>query len=102
LGFCLRVIANEKPLNLEKTTFSVLTVLLLIYNFNNSSELNFQFYRRSAVFVKPEKSAKILLKQSAVSQNVIEDGNKSTNSRKLKMGINPPIQENMPTIQGKE
>ena len=30
LGFCLRVIVNEKPLNLEKTTSSVLSVLLLI------------------------------------------------------------------------
>ena len=31
LGFCLRVIVNEKPLNLENTTSSVLSVLLLIY-----------------------------------------------------------------------
>ena len=31
LGFCLRVIVNEKPRNLEKTTSSVLSVLLLIY-----------------------------------------------------------------------
>ena len=31
LGFCLRVIVNEKPLNLEKTTSSVLSILLLIY-----------------------------------------------------------------------
>ena len=31
LGFCLRVSANEKPLDLEKTTSSVLSVLLLIY-----------------------------------------------------------------------
>ena len=31
LGFCLRVIVNEKPLNLEKTTYGVLSVLLLIY-----------------------------------------------------------------------
>ena len=31
LGFCLRVIVNEKPLNLENTTPSVLSVLLLIY-----------------------------------------------------------------------
>ena len=30
LGFCLRVIVNKKPLNLEKTTSSVLSVLLLI------------------------------------------------------------------------
>ena len=31
LGLCLRVIVNEKPLNLEKTTSNVLSVLLLIY-----------------------------------------------------------------------
>ena len=29
LGFCQRIIANEKPLNLEKTTYSVLSVLFL-------------------------------------------------------------------------
>ena len=28
LDFCLRIIVNEKPLNLEKTTSSVLSVLL--------------------------------------------------------------------------
>ena len=32
LGFCLRVILKEKPINLEKATFSVLSVLLLIYD----------------------------------------------------------------------
>ena len=32
LGFCLRVIVNEKLLNLEKTTSSVLSVLLLVYD----------------------------------------------------------------------
>ena len=31
LGFCLRVIVNKNPLNFEKTTSSVLSVLLLIY-----------------------------------------------------------------------
>ena len=31
LGFCLRVIVNEKHLNNKKTTSSVLSVLLLIY-----------------------------------------------------------------------
>ena len=31
MRFCLRVIVNEKPLNLEKTTSSVLSILLLIY-----------------------------------------------------------------------
>ena len=30
-GFCFRVIENEKPLNLEKTTYSVLSVLLFFY-----------------------------------------------------------------------
>ena len=34
LGFLLRVIVNEKPLNLKKTTSSVLSVLLLIYAYN--------------------------------------------------------------------
>ena len=33
LGFCLRVIVNEKTLNFEKTTSSVLSILLLIYAF---------------------------------------------------------------------
>jgi len=33
LGYCLRVIVNKKTLNLEKTTSSVLSVLLLIYAF---------------------------------------------------------------------
>jgi hypothetical protein len=32
LVFYLRVIANENPLNLENTTSSVLSVLLLIYD----------------------------------------------------------------------
>ena len=32
LGFCLRVVVHEKPQNLEKTTSSVLSVLLLIYD----------------------------------------------------------------------
>ena len=31
LGFCLRVIMNEKPINLLKMTYSDLNVLLLIY-----------------------------------------------------------------------
>ena len=31
--FCLRVIVNEQPLNIKKTTSSVLSVLLLIYSF---------------------------------------------------------------------
>ena len=32
LGFCLRDIVNEKPLNFEKTTSSVLYVSVLIYD----------------------------------------------------------------------
>ena len=32
LGFYLRVIVNEKPLYREKTTYIVLSVLLLIYD----------------------------------------------------------------------
>ena len=36
LGFCLRVIVNKNPLNLEKTTSSGLSVLLLIYEFNKN------------------------------------------------------------------
>ncbi len=31
LGFCLMVIVNITPLNIEKTTISVLSVLLLIH-----------------------------------------------------------------------
>jgi len=34
LGFCQRIIGNEKPLNLEKTTYSVLSVLFLMYGSN--------------------------------------------------------------------
>ena len=30
-GFCLSVIVNEKPLSVEKTTSSVLSVCLFIY-----------------------------------------------------------------------
>jgi len=33
LGFSLRVIVNETPLNIEKTTSSVISVLLLAKNF---------------------------------------------------------------------
>ncbi len=35
LGLCLRVIVKENPQNLEKTTYNVLSVILLIYGFNN-------------------------------------------------------------------
>ena len=34
LDFCLRDIVNKKTLNLEQATSSVLSVLLLIYEFN--------------------------------------------------------------------
>ena len=30
MGFCLKVIVNENPLNLEKTTSIVLSVLLIL------------------------------------------------------------------------
>ena len=42
LGVCLRVIVNEKPLNLEKTTSSVLSVLSLIF-VPESSEIYFSY-----------------------------------------------------------
>ena len=35
LGLCLKVILNEKPPNLEKTTSGVLYVLLLIYSYDS-------------------------------------------------------------------
>ena len=35
VGLCHRVIVNEKPLNLERTTSCVLSVLLLIYDHDN-------------------------------------------------------------------
>ena len=42
-GFYLRVIVNEKPLNLKKTTSSVLSVLLLIYvKLHNRFAVQFQ------------------------------------------------------------
>ena len=40
LDFCLRVIVKEQPLNLKKTTSSVLSVLLLIYAFNIQVNFN--------------------------------------------------------------
>ena len=40
LGFCLKVIVNEKPLKLEKTTASVLSVLLVILCSKESLILN--------------------------------------------------------------
>ena len=35
LRLCLRFNVNEKPLNLEKTTSTVLSVLLLIYDWKS-------------------------------------------------------------------
>ena len=42
LGFCLRVIVNEKPLNLKKTTFSVLFVILI--------DLKYLYYQNQKLF----------------------------------------------------
>ena len=41
LGFYLRVIVNEQILNLKKTTSSVLSVLLLLYNITNQPDSGF-------------------------------------------------------------
>ena len=38
LGLFLRVIVNEKPLNLEKTTSSIQSVLLIIYGYKYDSK----------------------------------------------------------------
>ena len=45
-AFCLyfRVIVNEKPLNLEKTTSSVLSLLLLIYVSDNHMKICLEIY----------------------------------------------------------
>ena len=45
LGLCLRDIVNEKPINLEKTTSSVLSVLLLLYVTNNQ-----RLFRKLVIF----------------------------------------------------
>jgi len=37
--FCLRVIVYEKPLNPEKTTSSILSVLLILYASDNQRKL---------------------------------------------------------------
>ena len=39
LGIFLRIMVNDKPLNLEKTTSSVLSVFLLIYDFFQDQHL---------------------------------------------------------------
>ena len=39
-GFCLRVFVSEKPLNVEITTSSVLSVLLLIYDYYDIRIMN--------------------------------------------------------------
>ena len=41
MGFCFRVIVNKKPLNLDKATSSVLSVLFLIYDLENENVLVF-------------------------------------------------------------
>ena len=56
LGFCLRVIVNEKLLNLEKTTSSVLSVLLLIY----ACEVALQSFNKNKVPIKLELFSIIL------------------------------------------
>ena len=50
-GFCLRVIVNEKPLHLEKTTYSVLSVLLIIYGFTGylNKHGNSEAYTKSSL-----------------------------------------------------
>ena len=37
LGYCLRVVVNDKHLNLEKTVSSVLSILLLIYGLKKTN-----------------------------------------------------------------
>jgi len=39
LGFCLKVIVDKKPLNLEKTASGVLSVLLLTYETVNQLQI---------------------------------------------------------------
>jgi len=43
LSFCLMAIVNEKLLNLEKTTSSVLSVFLLIYSSNKKKKKVFLY-----------------------------------------------------------
>ena len=43
LCFCLRVIVNKKNLNPEKTTYSVLSVLLLLYGLGTWNKLEFSW-----------------------------------------------------------
>jgi hypothetical protein len=52
LVLCLRVIVNEKTLNLEKTSSSVLSVFLLFYGKNYQSALNIKKYK----FMNPGKN----------------------------------------------
>ena len=44
LGLCLMVNINEKPLNLEKTTSSILSVLFLIYDIYLSTECTIPYF----------------------------------------------------------
>ena len=50
LDLCLRVIVNEKPLNLEKATSSVLSVLLLIYGIKYQKKLSNTMQNDSILF----------------------------------------------------
>ena len=52
LGLCLRTIVNEAPLNLEKTTASVLSVLLLIYE---SDSFDYKYWVYNADKTKLKK-----------------------------------------------
>ena len=49
LGFGIRVIMYETPLNLEKTTYSVLSVMLFIYDWTNQTSVN-SIYRVQTTF----------------------------------------------------
>ena len=62
LGFCLRVIVNKKPLNLEMTTFSVLSVLLLIcFSLENSNGYKTRKNLQIKVYKRPDNIHPYLL-----------------------------------------
>ena len=46
LGFCLKVIVNEKPINLEKTTSIMSYLLLLIDLLNSSSKFTIPYVKK--------------------------------------------------------
>ena len=55
LGLCLRVIVNEKFLNLEKTTPSVLSGLLLIYDKDSFVTRAYGEPTEVNVLIRPER-----------------------------------------------